>query len=228
MGLTAVILGMAGSLHCLGMCSPLVLAVTSMRPSAILNRVVYNSGRILVYAIMGSVVASAGLALPLYKFQNLISVGLGIALIFIGSGRIRSINIPTVTAGMQRLNGTLKNLFGRFLHQKSHSISFILGSLNGLLPCGLTMMALTSCLTLRGPLDGFNFMLLFGAGTLPVMLGFTGLFPVLRKKLHLNFMRLTTAMLILSGCLLIARVFLTHLSHATSEKAGILEMILCQ
>jgi uncharacterized protein len=228
MWLTAVILGVAGSLHCLGMCSPLVMAVTSLRPSAILNRVVYNSGRIMVYAIMGSLVASAGLVLPLHKFQNLISMVLGAALVIIGCLGIRTIKIPGLTAAMQRLSSLLKNVFGSFMKRKSLSTVFILGSLNGLLPCGLTVIALTWCVTLRGPLDGFNFMLLFGAGTLPVMLGFTGIFSVFAKRLNWNFNTVITSMLILSGCLLIARVFLTHLSHTTLEEARVVEIILCR
>jgi sulfite exporter TauE/SafE len=46
-----------------------------------------------------------------------------------------------------------------------------MGMLNGFLPCGMTLIALSYCLILAGPIDGFNFMLLFGVGTLPVMLG---------------------------------------------------------
>ena len=102
----------------------------------------------------------------------------------------------------------------------------MLGVLNGILPCGLTLVALTWCLTLRGPGDGFNFMFLFGAGTLPVMLGVTGVFPVLVKKINWSIHRLTTAMLILSGCLLIARVFLVHIPHAPS--GGIVDIIMCK
>ena len=224
---TALILGVAGSLHCVGMCSPLMMVVTSTRPSAVLNRIIYNSGRILVYAIMGSIVASAGVILPFHKYQNLISIVLGSSLVVIGYTGISSLHIPGLTAGMQWFNRSLRKLFGRFLKRKSVTAVFILGCLNGFLPCGLTMIALAWCLTLQGPIDGFNFMLLFGAGTLPVMLGFTGIVGILIKKMRWNFNRLTSSMLILSGFLLIARVFFTHLPQATADKAGIVDIILC-
>ncbi len=226
MELTALILGFAGSLHCLGMCSPLIMAVTATKPGALLNRTVYNAGRILTYACMGAVVSGVAFMLPLHRFQNILSILLGVVLLVIGLGGLRSLKIPIVTSLVQRLTLRLKNRFAHHLKQKTRGAIFMLGALNGVLPCGLTIIALTWCLTLRGPLDGFNFMLLFGAGTLPVMLGLTGILPALARKRHWNIHRLTTSMIILSGCVLIARVFLVHLPH---EPAGnLMEIIMCQ
>lgn len=226
MWMTALILGFAGSMHCLGMCSPLVMAVTSMTPASILKRVVYNSGRILTYASMGAVVSGAGLILPLHKFQNVVSIALGIVLLILGLGGLKKIKIPGLTSLVQRFSAPIKKRFEHLLKQKKPSGIFALGALNGLLPCGLTAIALTWCATLRGPGDGFNFMLLFGAGTLPVMLGFTALLPVVLKKINWSIHKLSTRMLILSGCLLIARVFLVHVPHAPS--GNIVEIILCK
>ena len=227
MWLTALILGFAGSMHCLGMCSPLVMAITSAKPQAIFKRTIYNTGRIFTYACLGALVASAGMIIPFYKFQNVISILLGLALLIIGLSGLSRIHLPHMTSVVSRLTTFLKNLFARQLKQKNGGSIFILGALNGLLPCGLTFIALTWCITLRGPLDGFNFMLLFGAGTLPVMLGFTALLPVLVKRLNWSIQKLTTSMLVLSGCILIARVFIVHLPHAASENGGIIDIILC-
>lgn len=228
MWLTALMIGFAGSLHCLGMCSPLVLAVTSMKPSALLNRTVYNAGRIATYASMGAVVAGIGMALPLHRFQNIISIVLGVILLLIGSGGLKGVTIPGITSLMQRVAQRLKKIFADCLKKKNRGAIFLMGTLNGLLPCGLTFLALSWCLTLRGPLDGFNFMLLFGAGTLPVMLGFAGALPLLIKRFHWSVPRLTTSMLILSGCILIARVFIVHIPHTAAEEGTLLDVILCQ
>lgn len=225
---TALVIGFAGSFHCLGMCSPLAMAVTGMRPSALLNRSLYNAGRIATYALMGALVSGAGNVLPLHKFQSLVSIGLGIALLVIGFGGIRNIHVPGLTRFMQRISALLKELFARQLTSKTRGAIVILGALNGLLPCGLTLIALTWCLTLKGPLDGFNFMLLFGAGTLPVMLGITGVLFTVLRKLNWNLQTMTTGMLILSGCVLIARVFIIHLPHATSIQEGFADIILCR
>ncbi len=103
----------------------------------------------------------------------------------------------------------------------------LLGALNGLLPCGLTFIALTWCITLRGPLDGFNFMLLFGAGTLPAMLGLTGMIDWIVRKFSWNLQKVTTTLLLLSGAALILRVFVVHLPHASSAHHTLID-ILCR
>jgi uncharacterized protein len=181
---TAIILGFAGSLHCMGMCSPLAMAVTNLSPTAVINRVLYNTGRILTYGLLGSIVSTLGLGFPLIKFQNLLSVFLGIALLVIGISGVSSLHIPVVTRVLANVNFFLKKLFSRFIQIKNHRSTFILGGLNGLLPCGLSFLALTYCITLAGPWNGFVFMLLFGLGTLPVMLGFTSVFNWLIVKLQ--------------------------------------------
>ena len=74
MVLTALIMGLTGSLHCVGMCSPLAMAVGNMNTRAFLNRVIYNAGRIVTYGVLGLGIAGVGLALPISKFQNLVSI----------------------------------------------------------------------------------------------------------------------------------------------------------
>src|SRR5687767_14417741 len=98
---TALIIGFAGSSHCLGMCSPLAMAVTT-RSSVLLNRTIYNTGRIFTYGILGSIIASFGLAFPLIKYQNIFSLLLGIAMLVIGLTGISAIRIPLVTSGLAK------------------------------------------------------------------------------------------------------------------------------
>jgi uncharacterized protein len=225
---TALIMGIAGSLHCVGMCSPLVMAVTNLQPNAIFSRLIYNTGRILTYALLGTVVSGISLVLPLYKYQNVISIALGVSLLVIAVFGTTTIHIPFVSKRLQLLTINLKSVFSKFINTKSNTSLLLLGSINGLLPCGLTFLALSYCLTLQGPIDGFNFMLLFGAGTLPAMLGFTTFFHWLTKKFNYNLKWLTTSMLILSGILLIARVFIIHLPQSPSLKQGMIDIIMCR
>jgi sulfite exporter TauE/SafE len=198
-----------------------------LKTSAVLNRSIYNAGRILVYATLGAIVASAGIILPLHKVQNIVSIVLGLSLLALGLGAIKRIRIPLLTSGVQKLAVTLKKVFARYLQRKDRHAIFVLGALNGLLPCGLTFIALTWCLTLGGPLDGFNFMLMFGAGTLPVMLGLTSVISTVFKKLDWSIQRLSASMLIISGVVLIARVFFVHIPHTTSH-GGLMEIMMCR
>lgn len=228
MWLTALILGFAGSMHCAGMCSPLVMAVTTMKPSAFVNRGIYNAGRILTYGLLGAIVATAGMILPLRNLQNVLSILLGLSLVLIGLGGLKSVQIPWLTPGVRRITALLKKRFAHHLAQKTRAAIFMMGALNGILPCGLTFIALTWCLTLQGPVDGLNFMLLFGAGTLPVMLGLTGILPLLSRRFNFSIQKLTTSMLIFSGVVLIARVFVVHLPHTTSTHGGLMEIMMCR
>lgn len=228
MQLTALILGFAGSLHCIGMCSPLAIAITSLSKGALVNRILYNAGRIFTYAILGAIVGLSGYILPFTGFQNLISITLGIVLLVTGIAGMGRIHIPVVTSVMQQFSTFLKKTFSDLLQQKNKTAVILLGAVNGLLPCGLTFLALTFCLTLKGPWDGFNFMLLFGAGTLPAMLGFTSLISPVAKRFKFNLNQVATGLMILSGCLLIARVFLNHPTDTSHHAHTLMEIVLCR
>jgi sulfite exporter TauE/SafE len=224
---TALVMGFAGSLHCMGMCSPLAMAVTNMNQQIVLNKLLYNVGRILTYGLFGVMVSSLNMLVPLSNFQNLLSLVLGVTLLVIGISGISSVKIPLVSAGLARLSTFLKIQFGKFYKTKGYWSTFILGTINGILPCGLTFIALTYCITLNGPMEGFTFMLLFGAGTLPAMLGLPSFLNLLMIKLNWKLSRITTILLISSGCLLVARVFIIAYTHADSMKDGI-DIVLCR
>ena len=226
MVLTALIMGLTGSLHCVGMCSPLAMAVGNMSPRAFLNRVIYNAGRIVTYGLLGLAIAGVGLAFPVSKFQNLVSILLGIILLLAGTGSMK-VNIPILSGAIGKLTFTLKKIFTRFLNRKHFGSVFLLGTLNGILPCGLVWIALTYSFTLQSAMEGLSFMILFGIGTLPVMLGFTSVITQLLKRFNFNFQRITSAMLILSGILLIARVFIIHLPHQHSLQQDVVDIVLC-
>ena len=156
MVLTALIMGLTGSLHCVGMCSPLAMAVGNMNTRAFLNRVIYNAGRIVTYGLLGLAIAGVGLAFPISKFQNLVSIFLGIILLLAGTGLLK-VNIPIFSRAIGKLTSTLKKLFTKFLNRKHFGSVFLLGTLNGILPCGLVWIALTYSLTLQSAIGGFQF-----------------------------------------------------------------------
>ena len=226
--ITAIIMGFAGSLHCVGMCSPLAMAVNNLNPAAALNRLVYNLGRILTYGMLGAIIGTTGLVVPFAHFQNLLSIVLGVSLLLFAVLGLNSIRVPGLTPLFQKITLVLKLLFGKFLQRKSYASIFVLGSLNGVLPCGLTFLALAYCLTLGSPILSFCYMLLFGIGTLPVMLGLTSFAGVLGKRLNLSYRKIATTLLFISGCLLIARVFIFHAPHAAAEEHSLVDNILCR
>jgi uncharacterized protein len=221
-------MGIAGSLHCAGMCSPLALAVTNLKFPAMTNRILYNLGRITMYGVLGGTTAAIGHLLPFSKYQNLLSITLGIGLIIIAIIGVTGMRIPLVTPLFIRLTGILKAAFSKYLRQKRAGTLLVLGALNGLLPCGLTFLALSFCITLTVPLEGFIYMLSFGVGTLPVMLGLVSIADIVKNKMHWNINKVTTAVMILSGILLIVRVFLVHIPDGNAHEMNLVDIVICR
>ncbi|HZY81694.1 MAG TPA: sulfite exporter TauE/SafE family protein [Cyclobacteriaceae bacterium] len=205
MWLAAITLGVAGSFHCLGMCSPLLMAVTSQQ-SFSTSRLIYNAGRILTYCILGSIVGMVGTIVDLTGFQKYLSIVAGLLLIILGAFTLRSVHIPFVSTWIRKQ-------FSKFISQKGFTTTFTLGMLNGLLPCGLTSIALVYCVALD-PINGSLYMLVFGLSTLPVMLGLTSFVSKWWSGKHIP-----RVAMIMVGVLLIARPYISHTEHARPERA---------
>ncbi len=208
--LSALLLGFVGSLHCMGMCSPLVIAVTNIRTPYFAIRVIYNVSRIISYGIQGAIISVFGSLFHFSEFQTVFSIGLGCLLILLGFAGISQFKLPFISAVMQRFTAFIKVQFSKFLIKKTYLSISIIGFLNGLLPCGLTYLALTYCILLPDAFYGFLFMFFFGLGTFPVMLGFTSLALKLSKRFSIKIPHLVTIALIITGTILVFRTMLKH------------------
>lgn len=204
---TALIMGLAGSFHCVGMCSPLVMAATTHNPFLI-SKIIYNLGRVLVYGLLGAVAAAVGSSWIQVPQQNYLSLAMGIVFLFLGFGVFKKVHIPLISQGVVQLLSYLRKWFGYWLPARTNVSMWVLGMLNGLLPCGLTYMAVASCFILPSAADGFWFMMVFGLGTWPVMVGITWMANGFIRKM--SYQRVTTTLFLLTGILLIGRVFWTH------------------
>lgn len=82
---TALIIGFAGSLHCVGMCGPIVLAlptkINSKNLTFILKRLLYNIGRVTTYFLIGLGAGYVGQSVKLWGFQQLLSILIGIVIL---------------------------------------------------------------------------------------------------------------------------------------------------
>lgn len=213
MFLTAIIMGLAGGLHCAGMCGPLVMAVTAKNPF-VGSKIIYNTGRVLTYGILGLGAGAVGSIIQLTAFQNVLAYVVGGVLLLMGFGAISGVKIPILTSLVNRFTAWLKITFGKFLQGKRNI--FFLGMLNGLLPCGLTYLALTYCLTLSSFTEGFLFMIIFGLGTIPVMVGVLWLLGITLYKLKLSYRKISMIVLIGIGSLVIGRALVSHTNHVNN------------
>lgn len=219
---TALLVGFAGSLHCVGMCSPLAMAVSGVSKSYGINRLLYNGGRIITYGLLGALVGAFGAIAGLSGWQTMISAVLGLFLILFGLSGVQAIRIPLITPVMHRFTGWLKLRFAHQLKTKGKVSLLFMGALNGLLPCGLTYFALTYCITLPNATQGFLFMVLFGMGTLPAMLGLPSLIQSLAAKAKWRMQRLSIVVMIFLGAMLVIRSVYFYQSdvHAPSAQAS--------
>jgi sulfite exporter TauE/SafE len=181
------------------------MAVSGLSRTIWINRILYNGGRILTYGIMGALVGAFGAIAGLTGLQNILSVGLGLLLILFGVVGVSHLRIPFITPLVLIFSGRLKMLFGNQLKSKTKMSLLILGAINGLLPCGLTYFALTYCITLPNAQEGFVFMLTFGAGTLPAMLGLPSMLQAIASRTKVRIQRFSAVMMIALGALLLFR-----------------------
>lgn len=166
--------GFLGSFHCVGMCGPIALSLP--RKSAIylrfvLSRILYNIGRITTYVILGVTIGFFSRMVVFGGYQQGLSIAVGATLLLaLGWKKLRvqfqkMESLPTKFIGIA--NRHIKKLFTN----NSFGALFLIGLLNGFLPCGFVYMALATALTFGTVESSTLFMLGFGTGTVPAMLG---------------------------------------------------------
>ena len=177
---SAVILGLLGGGHCLGMCGGLMGALTLAIPKEQRSRrfrllLAYNLGRILSYATAGLLLGLAGwavanspAALALRVIAALLLIGMGLYLAGWWSGLTR------VEALGRGLWSHIQPYASRLMPVTSLPRALLLGALWGWLPCGLVYSTLLWSASQGDALDSALLMLAFGLGTWPVLLA-TGL-----------------------------------------------------
>lgn len=174
--ISALILGLLGGGHCLGMCGGLIGALTLAIPPEQRGRrlqllLAYNLGRILSYATAGLLFGLAGWAVASSPAAMLLRIVAGLLLISMGlylggwwSGLTR---IEAMGRGLWR---HIQPVASRLLPVSSLPRALLLGALWGWLPCGLVYSTLLWAASQGDALDSGLLMLAFGLGTWPVLL----------------------------------------------------------
>ena len=166
---SALILGLVSSLHCVGMCGPIVLMLpynSTARWRVFFETLTYNFGRIITYSFLGLLFGLLGKGLAVVGFSQILSALFGF--IFIGLA-LKKNGLQSLDAFLNRhFSQKIRKTFAQFLKNKSGF--FALGILNGLMPCGIVYWAIAASLITFNPIQGAAYMFIFGLGTLPLML----------------------------------------------------------
>jgi len=169
--ITALVLGLMGSFHCAGMCGPIALSLP-LQGNSILQKIfgglLYNVGKTTMYGIMGLLFGLVGQGFVFIGFQQWISIIMGSLMILsvLLPTLFHKIHVPFASSFSQKVRSRLQNLFTI----KSKFSLFLLGTLNALLPCGLVYMAIAGSIGTGNALEGMLFMVVFGLGTIPMLL----------------------------------------------------------
>lgn len=177
--ISGFLLGLLGSVHCVGMCGPLALSLpvqhlTGVRK--ITGIILYNFGRVTTYAVLGLVFGLAGRSFSFFGWQQKFSIVLGLVLIAVFLISIFQISMGRIRFIEKNWNPLIiKYLYPLFSKKSLHAV-WLIGILNGLLPCGFVYMAVAGALATGKVVDSSLFMAAFGLGTIPAMflLSFAG------------------------------------------------------
>jgi sulfite exporter TauE/SafE len=201
---TAFALGLIGSLHCAGMCGPLALALPpggNRATAFFVGRLFYNLGRVVTYCALGVVFGLLGKTLLLAGVQRWLSIALGVVLL-VGLFASRKL---ALWRPVNALVEQLKSRMAALLRRRSFDALLVLGLLNGLLPCGLVYVACAGATATGDLFNGALYMLVFGAGTVPMMLAISLSGKLVPFSLRLKLLKAVPVAVFLLALLLILR-----------------------
>ena len=171
--LAALSLGFLGSFHCIGMCGPIALALPLGRESKlkrVAGGIIYNAGRICTYGFFGLLFGLLGKGFVIGGYQQGLSIALGVLILITLLFPTRLSSDIGLTKVIFPYVSKVKSLLGSLFKQKSFESLFLIGVLNGLLPCGLVYLGVAGAIATGDAAKGSLFMMMFGLGTLPAML----------------------------------------------------------
>ena len=213
LALTGGFLGGFG--HCIGMCGPIVASYTLGRPdsnlkTAFIPQLLYNAGRVTTYtavgALMGAAGSFAGLAAKAAGLQSAVMVAAGILMVLMGLGIVAMRSASFI----ERHNIVVLRMAASLAASPSVIKFYPMGLVLGLLPCGLSYTYFIAAAGTGTAAGGALVMLIFGAGTLPAMLGFGALVSMIGRKARRTIYRLGGVAVTATGIYFIYRGLVLH------------------
>lgn len=206
--ISGFVLGAAGSLHCIGMCGPLSLALPIhhlSKTKKFLSLLLYQFGRIITYSGIGLLFGLAGRRIYIAGYQQYFSIIMGafiIGLSVLYFLRHRTIHLKF----LNRFYFFVQRQISTLLKSAIRPSGFLLmGMANGLLPCGMIYIALAATLSFTEIFQSVGFMAMFGAGTLPAMMlaGYAG--QMIKPGWRISLQKLVPVFISAMGILLVLR-----------------------
>ena len=176
--LTIISIAFLGSFgHCIGMCGGIVVAYSTIKIEPASSKVsktfahlLYNFGRVFTYSILGAMFgALGGVVLFSNTANGVLLIVAGVAMMLAGLSLMGKIKFLTIIEHTFSSSAFYKKTFKSVLNSKSNLSFFLLGMLNGLLPCGFVYFFAITAASTADPLWGALVMFIFGMSTVPAM-----------------------------------------------------------
>jgi len=178
--LTIISIAFLGSFgHCIGMCGGIVLAYSTIKinPSSSkvaqgVSHLLYSLGRVLTYTVLGAMFGALGGVVVFSNNANgILLIFAGIVMSFAGLSLMGKIKFLILIEHSFSSSPIYKKAFKSILNSKSNLSFFILGMLNGLLPCGFVYFFAITAASTADVFYGALVMFIFGLSTIPAMFG---------------------------------------------------------
>lgn len=206
--LGAFILGLLGSLHCIGMCGPiaLMLPVDRSKPlKRFIQTLSYHVGRITAYALIGLVLGVVGKSFSIFGLQQYLSIAMGILLIVVIILPKQKLQRFKIASFLHKFIAKIKQQLGASLKKKTADTFLTLGVLNGFLPCGLVYIAVFSAIAMGSLWESSMYMVFFGLGTVPLMTVAVYAAGFLKEITRRKIQKLIPTFVVILGALFILR-----------------------
>lgn len=208
-----LLLGIAGSLHCLGMCGPLVMAWRGASAASPARMLAYHLSRISTYVLLGAIFGRTVTTLgPAARGLSMI---FGAVLVFAALGMW-----PWGTRLQNHVSRAWTRLWvatRTIAPTSSFRGASMAGAINALLPCGMVYTAIIAAAAFDTPAQSAGFMLAYGIGTTPALWLPAMVASYVSGAWRGRFSRLTPVAMALVGLLLVGRGLVTSHTHATTQ-----------
>lgn len=169
---SAFIFGLISSFHCIGMCGPIAMMLPVDRTNEtkkVTQIITYHIGKLTAYGTLGLLFGLLGRSFYLAGMQQQLSIIVGILMILVAVIPEKVFANYNFSKPVYRLITKVKSSLGQQFKNKSYKSLFTIGLLNGFLPCGMVYVALFGAIAMQNVSLGIGYMLLFGLGTIPMM-----------------------------------------------------------
>ena len=204
------IVGLLTSFHCIAMCGGINLSQcvsykfegsASGKFSRLKPSLLYNSGRVASYTVIGGIVGALGSAVSFSGgAKGIVAIFSGVFMVIVG------LNMLNIFPLLRKLNLRLPKIFGsKILDNNGKYGPFHIGLLNGLMPCGPLQAMQIYALGTGSFAAGAASMFLFSLGTVPLVFGFGAASSILSGRFTHKMLKVSAMLVIILGVVMVNR-----------------------